>query len=68
MLRGLAKALLAKLELAKMSVPPVAAALAALAAPAAAAAPVVSTPLPKPDGALLQQAEDGAVKEGAGVD
>jgi len=54
-----------KLEPAKMSVPPMA---ADLPAPAAAAAPVVSTPSLKPDGAPSQQAEDGAVKEGAGVE
>ena len=45
-----------------MLVPPMAAAQAAVPAPAAAAAPVVSTPSPKPDGAPLQQAEDGAVE------
>ena len=54
---------MAKLEPAKMLVPPVAADLAALPAPDAAAAPVVSTPSPKPDAAPLQQAEDGAVKK-----
>ena len=59
---SLAKAPVAKLEPAKMLVPPVAADLAALPAPDAAAAPVVSTPSPKPDAAPLQQAEDGAVE------
>ena len=55
---------MAKLQPAKIPVPPVAADLAALPTPAAAAAPVVSTPSPKLDAAPLQQAEDGAVKEG----